>query len=68
MSSQDDVNGRIAAADEQRQKERESRYDDWSIDDLRDALLEQGLVFVEGDDVDDYSRADCIRLLLADGF
>ncbi|QZE58880.1 hypothetical protein pEaSNUABM28_00323 [Erwinia phage pEa_SNUABM_28] len=67
MSSQDDVNGRIAAADEQRQKERESRYDDWSIDDLRDALLENGLVF-DGEDVDDYSRADCIRLLLADGF
>ena len=66
--TQDEVNGQIAAAEEQRYNEREARYADMSDDDLRDALLEQGLVFVEGDDVDDYSRQDCIRLLMASGY
>lgn len=66
--TQDEVNGQIAASEEQRYRDRESRYDDWSDDDLREALIDNGLVFVENDDVDDYSRADCIRLLLASGY
>lgn len=66
--TQDEVNGQIAAAEEQRYSEREARYADMSDDDLRNALLEQGLVFVEDDDVDDYSRQDCIRLLMASGY
>jgi len=67
-STQDEINGQIAASEEQRYNAREARYDDWSDDDLRNALLENGLVFVENDDVDDYSRQDCIRLLMASGY
>ena len=67
-STQDEINGQIAASEEQRYNAREARYADMSDDDLRDALLENGLVFVENDDVDDYSRQDCIRLLMASGY
>lgn len=68
IPTQDEVNGQIAAAEEQRYNAREARYADMSDDDLRNALLENGLVFVEDDDVDDYSRQDCIRLLMASGY
>lgn len=65
--TQDEVNGQIAAAEEQRYSEREAQYADWSDDDLRNALLENGLVF-DDDDLDDYSRQDCLRLLMGSGY
>lgn len=68
IPTQDEVNGRIDASEEQRHNERAAKFDDWSDEDLREALLDNGLVFVEDDDVDDYSRQDCIRLLMASGY
>lgn len=65
--TQDEVDGQIAASEEQRYSEREAQYTDWSDDDLRNALLENGLVF-DDDDLDDYSRQDCLRLLLGSGY
>lgn len=68
IPTQDEVNGQVAASEERRHNERSAKFDDWSDDDLRNALLDNGLVFVEDDDVDDYSRQDCIRLLMASGY
>lgn len=63
--TQDEVNGQIAASEEQRYNEQIAQYDDWTDDELADAVEANDLV---GDDEDasDYSREALIRMLLAD--
>lgn len=63
--TQDEVNGQIAAAEEQRYNEQIAQYDDWTDDELADAVEANELVD-EDDDASNYSREALIRMLLAD--
>lgn len=63
--TQDEVNGQIAASEEQRYNEQIAQYDDWTDDELADAVEANELVG-EDDDASNYSREALIRMLLAD--
>lgn len=63
--TQDEINGQIAAAEEQRYNEQIAQYDDWSDEELADAVEANCLIF-EDDDASCYSREALIRLLVAD--
>ena len=64
-STQDEINGQIAASEEQRYNEQIAQYDDWTDDELADAVEANELVRDE-EDASDYSREALIRMLIAD--
>ena len=64
-STQDEINGQIAASEEQRYNEQIAQYDDWTDDELADAVEANELVR-DDEDASDYSREALIRMLLAD--
>ncbi|QZE57188.1 hypothetical protein MPK67_gp315 [Erwinia phage pEa_SNUABM_32] len=64
-STQDEINGQIAASEEQRYNEQIAQYDDWTDDELADAVEANELVR-DDEDASDYSREALIRMLIAD--
>lgn len=63
--TQDEINGQIAASEEQRYNEQIAQYDDWTDDELADAVEANELVR-DDEDASDYSREALIRMLIAD--
>lgn len=64
-STQDEINGQIAASEEQRYNEQIAQYEDWTDDELADAVEANELVR-DDEDASDYSREALIRMLIAD--
>lgn len=65
--TQDEINGQIAASEEQRYNEQIAQYDDWTDDELADAVEDNGLI-LEDADAREYSREALIRMLVGNSY